>query len=175
MGVFSRCLKAFLLPFPLCGGLFTTFFSLCGAFFHYLKALLLRFSPFRAFFHHLKAFLLLFFSMWRPFFLRFSCVEGFLPPFEGLSATFFLHVGVLFLVLWGPFLACPTYPLPKFRRGLMPACPLIPMSSMQDSHSLTASCHFRDILKIVRKYFLIYIFAWLTIFNIRKRNENNIF
>ena len=92
-----------------------------------------------------------------------------------LSATFFLHVGVLFLVLWGPFLACPTYPLPKFRRGLMPACPLIPMSSMQYSHSLTASCHFRDILKIVRKYFLIYIFAWLTIFNIRKRNENNIF
>ena len=131
MGVFFRRLKAFLLPFPLCGGLFTTFFSLCGAFFHYLKALLLRFSPFGAFFHHLKAFLLLFFSMWRPFFLRFSCVEGFPPPFEGLSATFFLHVGVLFLVLWGPFLACPTYPLPKFRRGLMPACPLIPMSSMQ--------------------------------------------
>ena len=157
MGAFLLRFSPYVGLFSLFEGPFATFFSFWGLF------------------HHLKAFLLLFFSMWRPFLLRFSCVEGFLPPFEGLSVTFFLHVGVLFLVLWGPFLACPTYPLPKFRRGLMPACPLIPMSSMQYSHSLTASCHFRDILKIVRKYFLIYIFAWLTIFNIRKRNENNIF
>ena len=77
---------------------------------------------------------------------------GFFPPFEGISATFFLHVGVLFLFLWGPFLAAP--PLPKFWRGLMPACPLTPMSSMQHSHSLTASCCFRDILKIATNYLL---------------------
>ena len=46
MGVFFRRLKAFLLLFLLCGGLFTTFFLLMWGFFHYLKALLLRFSPF---------------------------------------------------------------------------------------------------------------------------------
>ena len=116
MGVFFRRLKAFLLLFLLCRGLFTTFFLLMWGFFHYLKALLLRFSPFGGPFHHLKAFLLLFFSMWRPFFLRFSCGESFFLPFEGLSATFFLHVGVLFLVLWGPFLACPT-PYQNFGGG----------------------------------------------------------
>ena len=33
----------------------------------------------------------------------------------------------------------------------------------------------RGLKIVVRKYFLIYIFAWLTIFKIRKRNENNIF
>ena len=32
-----------------------------------------------------------------------------------------------------------------------------------------------QLLKIITNYFLIYIFAWLTIFKIRKRNENNIF
>ena len=174
MGVFFRRLKAFLLLFLLCGGLFTTFFLLMWGFFHYPKALLLRFSPFGG-----------------PF-----------SPFKGLSATFFLYVEAFFpmFFLWGevffyllkaflllfspcgsvvfgfmgPLFSLP-HPLPKFRRGLMPACPLTPMSSMQYNHSLTASCHFRDILKIVRKYFLIYIFAWLTIFKIRKRNENNIF
>ena len=119
------------------------------------------------FFRRLKAFLLLF-SLCQGLFATFGG-GGFFPPFEGLSATFFLHVGVLFLVLWG----CP--PIPKFWWGLKPACPLTPMSSMQFNHSLTASCHFRDILKIVKKYLLTYIFAWLTIFKIRKRNENNIF
>ena len=52
-GLFRR-LKAFLPRFSLCGGLSATFFSLWGDFFHYLKALLLRFSPFGGPFHRLK-------------------------------------------------------------------------------------------------------------------------
>ena len=122
--------------------------GLSATFFLYVEAFLLCFSceGGGAFFHLLKAFLLLFFSMWE------CCFWFYRDPF---------------------WLAPP--PLPKFWWGLMPACPLTPMSSMQYNHSLTASCHFRDILKIVTKYFLIYIFAWLTIFKIRKRNENNIF
>ena len=80
-------------------------------------------------FHRLKAFLLLF----------FLC--------GGLVGVVFVFIGTLF--------GLPT-PLPKFRRGFMPACPLTPMSNMQYSHSLTASCHFRDILKIVTKYFLFF-------------------
>ena len=93
-------------------------------------------------------------------------LKAFLLLFSPCGSVVFGFMGTLFSL---------PHPLPKFRRGLMPACPLTPMSSMQYNHSLTASCHFRDILKIVRKYFLIYIFAWLTIFKIRKRNENNIF
>ena len=71
MGVFFRRLKAFLLLFLL----FTTFFLLMWGFFHYLKALLLRFSPFGG-----------------PF-----------SPFKGLSATFFLYVEAFFptFFLWG--------------------------------------------------------------------------
>ena len=173
-GSFFRRLKAFLLLFLLCGGLFTTFFSPYVGLFHYLKALLLRFSPLGDLFHHLKAFLLLFFSMWRPFFLRFSCGESFFSTFWRPFCYFFSPCGSVVFGFMGTLFSLP-HPLPKFRRGLMPACPLTPMSSMQYNHSLTASCHFRDILKIVRKHFLIYIFAWLTIFKIRKRNENNIF
>ena len=99
--------EVFLLRLSPYGGLFSpfkslsaTFFSMLGLFcyvfsfyvglFHYLKALLLRFSLLRGLFHRLKA-----------------CGRGFFPPFESLSATFFFHVGVLFLFLWGPFLACP--------------------------------------------------------------------
>ena len=128
---FFRHLKAFLPLFSLCWGFFATFLFLMGGFSHYLKALLLRFSlfgrPFSPF--TLKAFLLLFSlcgGLSAPFFLW----GGFFPPFEGLSALFFLHVRVLFL--WGPFLACPPppTPLPKFRPGLMPAFPLTPMSNM---------------------------------------------
>ena len=46
----------------------------------------------------------------------------------------------------------------------MSVCPLTPMSNMQYNRSLTASCHFRDILKLVTKHFLIYISIWLTTF-----------
>ena len=173
MGVFFRRLKAFLLLFPLCGGLYTTFFSLWGAFFHYLKALLLSFSPFGGPFSPFKGLSATFFSMWRPFcyvFLVGMAFSTFWRPF----CYFFSPCGSVVFGFIGTLFGLP-HPLPKFRRGLMPACPLTPMSSMQYNHSLTASCHFRDTLKIVTKYFLIYIFAWLTIFKIRKRNENNIF
>ena len=191
--LFFPC-RGFLLRLSPYGALFSPFKSLSATFISMLGLFCYVFLPYgglfftirRPFcyvflllgglFHHLKAFLLLFFSMWRPFCYVFLVGGGggFFPPFEGHSVAFFLHVGVLFLFLWGTFLACPPPP-PKFRRGLMPACPLTPMSNMQHSHSLTASCHFRDILKIVTNYFLIYIFAWLTIFKIRKRNEDNIF
>ena len=150
------------------GRLFLQFKGLFSPFFH-AEAFLLRLSPYGGLFSPFKSLSATFFSMSRPFCYVWGGGGGFFPPFEGLSATFFLHVGVLFLVLWG----CP--PIPKFWWGLKPACPLTPMSSMQFNHSLTASCHFRDILKIVKKYLLTYIFAWLTIFKIRKRNENNIF
>ena len=90
--------------------------GLSATFFLYVEAFLLRFScGGRAFFHLLKAFLLLFFSMWQ-----------------------------LFLVLWGPFLACP--PLQKFRRGLMPAYPLT-LDWRQCGNSL-ALCYFAVVMEL---------------------------
>ena len=78
-------------------------------FFHYLKALLLRFSPFGGPFSPFKGLSATFFSLCGGLVSYVFLVgRAFILPFEGLSATFFLHVGVLFLVLWGPFLACPT-------------------------------------------------------------------
>ena len=77
-GPFSR-LKAFLLLFSLCGGLFATFFFM-GGFFHYLKALLLRFSSFGG---------------------PFSPFKGFLPLFSlcgALFATFFSLLGHFFTI-----------------------------------------------------------------------------
>ena len=148
---FFSHVEAFLLRLSPDGGPFSPFKSLSATFFLYVKAFFLRFScgggggGGGGFFYLLKAFLLLFFSMWECCFWFYG----------------------------DPFWLAP--PLPKFWRGLMPACPLTPMSSMQYNHSLMASCHFRDILKIVTKYFLIYIFGWLTIFKIRKRSKNNIF
>ena len=69
--------------------------------------------------------------------------------------------GVVFCYYGDPFLAC--LPPTKILAGAH-ACVslgLTPMSNMQYNQSLTArACHFRDTLKIVTKYFLIYIFAW---------------
>ena len=127
-------------------GLFTTFFLLMWGFFYYLKALLLRFSPFGGAFSPFKGLSATFFLYVEVFFLRFSCGESFFLPFEGLSATFFFPCGSVVFGFIGTLFSLP-HPLPKFRRGLMPACPLTPMSSMQYNDSLTASCHFRDILK----------------------------
>ena len=183
--------QAFLLRLSPYGGAFfvvfkslsATFFSMWGpfcyvfllmwGFFHYLNALLLRFSPFGGPFSPFKGLSATFFLYVEAFLLRFSWGGGGFPPFEGLSAFFCSPCGSVVFGFMGTLFGLP--PLPKYRRGLMPACPLTPISSMQYNHSLTASCHFRDILKIVTKYFLIYIFAWLTIFKIRKLNENNIF
>ena len=156
-------------------GPFYYVFLLMGGFFYYLKALLLRFSSFGRPFSPFKGLSATFFLYVEVFLLRFSCggraffhlLKAFLLLFSPCGSVVFGFMGTLF--------GLPP-PLPKFRRGLMPACPLTPTSSMQYNHSFTASCHFRDILKIVTKYFLTYIFAWLTIFKIRKRNEkNNIF
>ena len=146
-------------------------FLLMWGSFHYLKALLLRFSPFGGPFSPFKGFSATFFLYVEAFLLRFSCGEGFFHLLKAFLLLFFSMWECCFWFYGDPFWLA----LPKVRRGLMPACPLTPMSSMQYNHSLTASCHFRGILKIVTKYFLIYIFAWLTIFKIRKRNENNIF
>ena len=172
--------KSFSATFFTMLGIFCYVFFHMRSYFHYLKALLLRFSPFGGPFSPFKSLSATFFSLCGGLFATFFLWGGgggFFPPFEGLSATFFLHVGVLFLFLWGPFSACPPPPT-KISAGAH-ACVslkrLTPMSNMQHSHSLTASCHFRDILKVVIMYFLIYIFAWLTTFKIRKRNENNIF
>ena len=141
MGGFLRRLKALLQLFSLCGGPFYYFFLLMGGFSHYLKALSLRFSLFGGPFSRLKAFLLLFFSMWRPFCYIFFVGGG---PFFHLLKAFLL----LFFPMWeccfwfygDPIWLAPP-PLPKFWRGLMPACPLTPMSSMQYNHSLTANLH----------------------------------
>ena len=144
-------------------GPFCYVFLLMGGFFHYLKALLLRFSPFGGPFSPFKGLSATFFYLCGGLFATFFLWWGggdFFPPFEGLSATFFSVWECCFWFYGDPFWLAPA--LPKFRRGLMPACPLTPMSSMQCNNSLTASCHFRDVLKIVTKYFLIYIFAWLT-------------
>ena len=148
-------------------GAFILRFSTYGRLFlHYLKALWLRFSPFGGPFSSFKSLSATFFLYVEAFLLRFSCGEGFWRPF----CYFFSPCGSVVFGFMGTLFGLP-HPLPKFRQGLMPACPLTPMSSMQYNHPLTASCHFRDILIIVTKYFLIYIFAWLTIFKIRKRNE----
>ena len=165
-------------PFSPFKSLPTTFFSSWGPFCYVFLLM-------RGFFHYLKAFLLLFFPC-RAFLLRFSPL--FFSPFKGLSATFFLYVEAFLLCfspyggLFFPFKCCfatffsmcgccfcfdgetffglpPPPHLPNFWQVPMPACPLTPMSNMQYNHSLTASCHFCDILKIVTKYFLIYIFA----------------
>ena len=152
-GPFHYVFSPYVGLFSLFEGPFATFFSFWGTF-----------SPFKG----LSA---TFFLYVEAFFLRFSCGESFFLPFLLL---FFSMWECCFWFYGGTLFSLP-HPLPKFQRGLMPACPLTPMSSMQYNHSLTASCHFRDILNIVRKYLLIYSFAWLTIFKIRKRNENNIF
>ena len=99
-------LKAFLLPFSLCGGLFLRFSPY--VFFSLIECPFLRFFG-GGLFHRLKAFLLLF-SLCGGLFVTFFLVGGLFPPFEGLSATFYLHVGVLFWFLWGPFFACPPPP-----------------------------------------------------------------
>ena len=143
-------------------GLFATFFFLMGAFFHYLKTLLLRFSPFGGLFWPFKGLSATFFLYVEAFLLRFSCGGASFHLLKAFLLLFFSIWGRCFC-FYGDFFSFPP-PLPKCRRGLMPACPLTPMSNMQHSHSLTASCHFRNVLKIVTNYFLIYIFAWLTIF-----------
>ena len=176
-------LEAFLLRLSPYGGLFTpfkslsaTFFSmwgpfyyvvlLMGGFFHYLKALLLRFSLFGELFSPFKGLSATFFSMWiEAFLLRFSCGGGggFFHLLKAFLLLFFSRWGCCF-VFMGTLFGLPPPPYQNFGGGLMPACPLTPMSNMQYNHSLTASCHFRNILKIVTMYFLIYIFSWLTIF-----------
>ena len=141
-----------------------------GDFFHYLKVFLLLFFHVGAVFlllwgpyHHLNAFLLLFSVCWGLFAMSF------------FLCYFFVHVGVLFCFIGALFWL--SHPLPKFWRGPMSVCPLAPMSNMQYNHSLTASCHFRDILKIVTKHFLIYISIWLTTFIFPKteRKQHNKF
>ena len=164
-------------PFSPFKSLSTTFFSSWGpfcyvfllmrGFFHYLKAFLLLFFPCRAFllrfsplFSPFKGLSATFFSMWRLFCYVFLLMGGFFFHLNVVLLLFSLCVGVVFVLMGSPFLACPPPPhLPNFRQVPMPACPLTPMSNMQYNHSLTASCHFCDILKIVTKYFLIYIFA----------------
>ena len=135
-------------------------FSPYGDFFHSLKALLPRFSPFGGPFSPFKGLSATFFlyvTMWRPFCYVFL-VGGFFHLLKAFLLLFSPCGGVVF-VFMGTLFGLP--PLPKFWHRLMPACPLTPMSNMQYSHSLMASCHFRNILKIVTNYFLIYIFAWL--------------
>ena len=89
---------------------------------------------------------------------EFDSYLSIFPPFEGLSATFFIHVeaGVVFVFMGIHFWLAPPPPT-----KISPACPLTLMSNiiMQYNHSLTAVCHFRDILKIVTiiEYFLMYI------------------
>ena len=116
-GAFSL-LKAFLLLFSPCGGIFAMVFSLWGSFFHNLQAFfshffhvgafLLRLSPYGGIFHRLKPFcyffldmgaFLLCFSPYGFFFhdlkallLRFSPFREPFSPVKGLSATFFLYV-----------------------------------------------------------------------------------
>ena len=154
-------------------GLFATFSPYGGGIFSLFEGPFATISPFGGPFSPFKDLSATFFSMWRPFCYVFLMGEAFFHLLKAFLLLFFSMWGCCFCFYGDPFWLAPA--LPKFRRGLMPACPLTPMSKMQYNHSLTASCHFRDILKIVTKYFLIYIFAWLTIFKIRKRNENNIF
>ena len=145
MGVFFSPFKS----------LSATFSSMWGPFYYvfspYVGLFLLFEGPFATFFSFwgpfspFKGLSATFFLYVEVFFLRFSCGESFFLPFEGLSATFFPCGNVVFGFM-GTLFSLP-HPLPKFRRGLMPACPLTPMSSMQYNDSLAASCHFRDILK----------------------------
>ena len=130
-GLFRR-LKAFLLLFFSMGGgafcyifllmgdLFHSFKGLSATFFLYVEAFLLHFSPYGGtFFTFERPFCYFFSPCGRPFsfFLVGGGGGGFFLPFEGLSATFFLHVGVLFLVLWGPFFGLPPPPPTKILAG----------------------------------------------------------
>ena len=115
----------------------------------------------------------------------FSLFEGFLLLFLHVGAFFlyvlllrgiFQNVGAFLLLfsphlsLWAPFFWFLPPPYKKFLRVPMPACPLTPIGNMQCNHSLTTSCHFRD---IVSKYFLIYISVWLTTFKFPKMERKH--
>ena len=136
MGIFFSPFKSLSATFFLCGGLFTTFFLLMWGFFHYLKTLLLRFSPFGGPFSPFKGLSATFFSLCGGLvsyvFLVggafFYLLKAFLLLFSPCGSVVFGFMGTLFSL---------PHPLPKFWRGLMPACPLTPMSSMQYNHSLS--------------------------------------
>ena len=146
MGVLFSLFKGLSATFSSMWGPFYYVFSpYVGLFFHYLKALLLRFSPFGGPFSPFKGLSATFFSMWRSFSYVFLVGRAFFYPLKAFC-YFFSPCGSVVFGFMGTHFSLP-HPLPKFRRGLMPAYPLTPMSSMQYNDSLTASCHFRDILK----------------------------